>query len=105
MMSNQTPENTGAPADTAQAVTLTRAQMDQRAGQYNRIESLKRDLEGAQDQYLRMAGWQMTCNNPGALWLWTNGRFTLPKGDALYMQERMDYLVGVFDQENADVEF
>lgn len=34
------------------------------------ILSLENQLEVSRTQYLRMHGWERTCNTPGSFWMW-----------------------------------
>lgn len=37
---------------------------------FYRMQDLSSDLETAQAEFLREAGWKYTCQTPGSTWLW-----------------------------------
>ena len=37
---------------------------------YERIISVRENVESAESAYLRRFGWTLTCNTPGSFWLW-----------------------------------
>ena len=38
---------------------------------FDAIQQAEADLTMAKEAYVKRHGWSLTCNTPGALWLWT----------------------------------
>lgn len=65
---------------------------------YSEIDSLHDKYIEEQQKYLKANGWDYSCRNPMAIWLWEkeiNGeRFTLPQKTAYEMQCALDDIMG-----------
>jgi hypothetical protein len=44
--------------------------MGNRIELYERIEQAKTNVEGMEQRFLRMSGWEHTCNTHGSYWMW-----------------------------------
>ena len=48
---------------------------------------LHQAVEDAENAELRSRGWEMTCGNPGSLWLWKKGPWLVGRDTAIYLEE------------------